>query len=112
MDLTNINPSAVIPSEAEGSLDFSAALRSGRNDTHGWTEERRRKASERIKHQKPWRHSTGPKTLAGKNRSKWNAYKHGFESVAGLKLRHALRLHGLWLRECLQAAGFGQAGGA
>ncbi len=44
---------------------------------NGWTEERRRRQAEIIRQNKPWEKSTGPKTQAGKSRSKYNALKHG-----------------------------------
>lgn len=42
-----------------------------------WTTEERALQSMLIKQQKPWRHSTGPKSSMGKNISKMNAYKNG-----------------------------------
>lgn len=42
-----------------------------------WTQKERMLQSKLIKQQKPWQHSTGPKTLQGKAKSKLNSYKHG-----------------------------------
>ena len=42
-----------------------------------WTLEQRLKQSQLIQLQRPWKHSTGPKTLHGKTISKMNAFKHG-----------------------------------
>lgn len=42
-----------------------------------WTSEQRLKQSQAIFHQRPWEHSTGPKTNDGKTVSKMNAYRHG-----------------------------------
>jgi len=42
-----------------------------------WTEERRRKQAEIVKKTEPTRHSTGPRSKAGKARVSQNAYKHG-----------------------------------
>lgn len=47
----------------------------------GWTEERRRAQAERCRANRPWEHSTGPKSAAGKARSALNAYKHGGDAV-------------------------------
>lgn len=56
-----------------------------------WTPERRAAAALRASRQKPWLHSTGPKTKAGKGRSRYNAYKHGLNSCYAKKFRAALR---------------------
>ena len=58
-----------------------------------WTEERRRKQAERIRQTRPWEKSTGPKTAAGKESSKMNAYTHGLRSRHGKALRRALKLN-------------------
>ena len=42
---------------------------------NGWTEDRRRKQSERIHEWKPWESSTGPRTTAGKAKSSVNALR-------------------------------------
>jgi hypothetical protein len=42
-----------------------------------WNELEKLKQSELIRQTKPWEFSTGPKTQAGKERSKMNAFKHG-----------------------------------
>jgi hypothetical protein len=42
-----------------------------------WTEERRHQQAKRIHRWKPWEHSTGPRTNAGKDRSSRNAFKGG-----------------------------------
>lgn len=52
------------------------------NDTNthknnAWTPERRKKQADRIRQNKPWKKSTGPKTKRGKDRSKYNALKNG-----------------------------------
>lgn len=43
----------------------------------GWTAERRAAQAARCRQNKPWEHSTGPKTKGGKLRASINAYKHG-----------------------------------
>ena len=50
-------------------------------NTKGWTEERRKAQAERIRQNKPWEKSTGPKSKAGKARSSMNAFKHGMDRV-------------------------------
>jgi hypothetical protein len=42
-----------------------------------WTEERRHQQAKRIHRWKPWEHSTGPRTPAGKDRSSRNAFNGG-----------------------------------
>lgn len=44
-------------------------------NNYGWTPERRAAARERALKNKPWEHSTGPKTAAGKARVSQNARK-------------------------------------
>ncbi len=56
-----------------------------------WTPERRAAAALRASRQKPWLHSTGPKTAEGKSRSRYNAYKHGLSSSSTKRFRAALR---------------------
>ena len=45
--------------------------------SNGWTPERRAQQAERIRQQKPWLHSTGPKSEEGKAKVARNAYKGG-----------------------------------
>ena len=45
--------------------------------TKQWTEERRKAQAERYRNNRPWKHSTGPKSEEGKARSSLNAFKHG-----------------------------------
>lgn len=65
-----------------------------------WTEEQRKAAAERIRQHQPWKHSTGPKSEAGKMRSSMNAIRHGERSyVADIKMaRVALDLHRTFLQ--------------
>jgi hypothetical protein len=50
-----------------------------------WTEERRRRQAEAIRKWKPWEKSTGPRTEAGKARSRMNALRRRW-------LREAVKL--------------------
>ena len=59
--------------------------------SNGWTEERRKKQSELIQTWKPWKQSTGPKTIQGKANAAQNAYKGG--------VRPMIRQLGRLLRE-------------
>ena len=69
----------------------------------GWTEERRKKQAERCRQNKPWEKATGPKTEAGKARTRMNAFRHGGRSKI-LKLeKQALAYNGKFL-ELLNAA--------
>ena len=47
------------------------------NPGKGWTPERRKKQSEAIKRWKPWKQSTGPKSVEGKERVAANAWRGG-----------------------------------
>lgn len=44
---------------------------------NGWTLERRRRQSERIRTWKPWDRSTGPRSPEGKAGASHNAYRGG-----------------------------------
>lgn len=44
----------------------------------GWTPERRAQQAARIREQKPWLQSTGPKSAAGKATVSRNAFKGGY----------------------------------
>lgn len=43
------------------------------SNDNGWTQERRRQQRARIMRVRPWEHSTGPRTVAGKAKSSQNA---------------------------------------
>lgn len=58
-----------------------------------WTPEERQRQAEAIRKWKPWRHSTGPKTLAGKRKSRMNACKPvslSREIAVFLRMQHRL----------------------
>jgi hypothetical protein len=63
-----------------------------KRETKGWTPERREKYRQAIRQQKPWEHSTGPRTEAGKNIARYNAWWHGMDSAAINNLRQVLHL--------------------
>jgi hypothetical protein len=67
--------------------------------TKGWTEERRQKQAERIRQNRPWEKSTGPRSAAGKARSRNNSRKHGLYDYQTREMRAALKLQ----RESLKA---------
>ena len=46
-----------------------------------WTLEQRLQQAQRIRQQKPWEYSTGPKTTDGKAISSGNSRKHGARSL-------------------------------
>src|SRR5215212_2394722 len=68
----------------------------GKHRPKGWTLERRASQAALIRLAQPWRHSTGPKTAAGKARVAMNALQHGFRSRAwtlkARRIRAAIRL--------------------
>ncbi|NCO04074.1 MAG: hypothetical protein GW903_07775 [Alphaproteobacteria bacterium] len=59
------------------------------NKHNAWTPERRAAQAERIRKNKPWEKSTGPKTQKGKNRSKYNALKNARHAAF---FRHAYEM--------------------
>jgi hypothetical protein len=64
-----------------------------------WTPAQRATAALRASQQKPWLHSTGPRTDAGKSRAKINAYKHGLHSELTRKFKRLLREQSRFVRE-------------
>ena len=59
--------------------------------TRGWPPARRKAQSLRCRAQKPWLHSTGPRTLAGKLRTRYNGHKHGMTAAHWRTLTRALK---------------------
>ena len=57
---------------------------------NGWTPERRAQQALNIRNWKPWAASTGPKSQAGKDRSKINAQRHGLRGREYQLLRKQL----------------------
>lgn len=57
---------------------------------NGWTLERRARQAERIRDWRPWEHSSGPKTEAGKTVVARNAWKGGTRQMLR-ELTRALR---------------------
>lgn len=66
--------------------------------TNGWTPRRRKQAACNARKNKPWKHSTGPRTEEGKAKVSKNAITHG-NRIAELEyLRHLLHLHRQYLK--------------
>src|SRR5689334_1952589 len=69
--------------------------RRSRQAKAGWTPERRARQAAAIRTWQPWRHTTGPRTDAGKARCMMNALRHGFRSREHIEVtrlaRHVLR---------------------
>jgi len=63
-----------------------------------WTEEDRKRQSALMRRLKPWKKSTGPRTKAGKEKSKYNAVKHGGRSAATIRMRKALAAQSAYLK--------------
>jgi hypothetical protein len=57
----------------------------------GWTDERRTRQAAVFRDRQPWRHSTGPKTAAGKAVCAANATTHGYDSRQSLQQRRRVR---------------------
>ena len=72
-----------------------------KKQTKGWSEERRRKQAERIRANKPWERSTGPKTQSGKARSSQNGFKHGLYAAETRALRKILRAQGIFTKQLI-----------
>lgn len=70
--------------------------------TKGWTKERRLKQSQRCKQNKPWQHSTGPKTMEGKQAISQNAYKHGMRNAAIRNLLKAMAAQNRFVTRLMQ----------
>lgn len=69
--------------------------------TTGWTPKRRAEQSLRMKKTKPWQNSTGPKTDAGKDAVRNNAYKHGFRSADYREILRLLSLQAAFVKSLL-----------
>jgi hypothetical protein len=69
--------------------------RFARRTSAGWSPERRARQAATTRRLAPWRHSTGPKTEAGKARCAKNAFRHGGRSRAHIqefqRIRRILR---------------------
>lgn len=66
--------------------------------TKGWPPKRRAEQARRCRKIRPWRNSTGPKTVAGKDAVRLNAVKNGLCSAPVRELRRVLRLHRAFLK--------------
>ena len=69
--------------------------------TRGWPPERRAAQAERCRKEKPSRHSTGPKTPAGKARSSQNGYRHGLRSAEMDEILRLLRRQKAFVKQAL-----------
>jgi hypothetical protein len=68
-----------------------------RRHRNGWTAERRVRQAQNIRRWQPWTRSTGPRTTAGKARTRYNGCKHNMRSQAVQRLRMALKQQRIFL---------------
>ncbi len=73
-----------------------------------WTPSQRQEQSAKIRAQKIWLKSTGPKTLEGKKRSSRNAVKNGMRSRETLCFKEFLRLQNKLLQKYKEAERIGR----
>ncbi len=70
-------------------------------NNYGWTPERRAAARERAFAHKPWEHSTGPKTKAGKARVAQNARKYPiYQAEIRALTQEMLFLNAAFVKRC------------
>ena len=62
-----------------------------RRSQKGWTPERRARQAASIARWRPWRQSTGPRTVEGKTRASANAFKHGCRSREHIEKKRETR---------------------
>jgi hypothetical protein len=62
----------------------------------GWTAERRAAQAARTRARKPWERSTGPRTDAGKKRSRGNAVGKGYRQRLDAELAEVEALMRAW----------------
>ncbi len=67
----------------------------------GWPPARRKAQAERIRAAKPWLRSTGPRTAAGKARSRLNALRHCHRSAAMRRLRRVMKMQRAFITSCI-----------
>ena len=72
---------------------------------HGWTPERRKKQSQLIQNWKPWKNSTGPRTVQGRAISSMNALKHGMRSAEVRATESAIAMLARFEREARETVG-------
>ena len=95
MSRNTAHPAAAIKNPQNELIDRNKRKRGQR----AWNDAQRAQAAARARVLKPWKHSTGPKTAAGKLRSSMNAYKHGHNTRAYRELKWVLREQARYLRE-------------
>lgn len=65
-----------------------------------WTAERRAAQAQRARVRQPWKHSTGPRSVAGKSRVARNALRHGRYDAGLLSFLRALSAQSAFLKTC------------
>ncbi len=65
--------------------------------TRGWPPERRKRQAHLARRHRPWRHSTGPRTIEGKQKSARNNLRHGLYTASGRAFRATMRRYNAYL---------------
>lgn len=68
-----------------------------------WTPEQRQQQAQRIRQSRPWEHSTGPRSAAGKQVASRNAYRGGLRPQLRSFSRSLAELAG-WQQQASNAA--------
>lgn len=68
-----------------------------------WTPAAKERQRQLIQQQQPWKHSTGPRTAAGKAKVSRNAQKHGLRSADAIEAQKVWQKYFKELQDLLEA---------